>query len=95
MEKATKTALGIAAIGYGLNRYENYKLRTSEKGYLEQADQNLKMTGSGIAILGLASAGILEVTKNSPRGRKIAFLGLGGLTVGYFVIIAMAMKKMT
>jgi hypothetical protein len=95
MEQATKTALGIAAIGYGLNRYENYKLRTSEKGYLEQADQNLKMAGSGIAILGLASAGIFQSTKNNPKARKLAFLGLGGLTVGYFVVIAYAMKKMT
>ena len=87
MEKSTKIALYLAASGYAVNLYENHKLRTSDKGYLEQNDQNLKMTGGGVAFLGLASAGILEATKNHPKARKVVFVGLGVGTIGYFLII--------
>jgi uncharacterized membrane protein len=95
MQQSTKTALGIAAGAYAVNRYQNYKLRTSEKGYLEQPDQNLKMTSGGVAILALASAGILEYTKDKPKARKIAFVGLAAGTVGYFLIILAALRKMS
>ncbi len=85
----------IAASGYAMNRYQQHKLRTSDKGYLETSDQQLKMLGGGVAILGIASAGIIQLTKNSPNARKLAFGGLVAGTVGYFLIIAAALKKMS
>jgi len=53
------------------------------------------MLGGGTAILGLASAGIIEFTKDKPKARKIAFVGLAGLTGLYFFTIIMALKKMS
>ena len=95
MQNSTKTALTIAGIGYAVNRYEAYKLRTSDKGCLEEGDQQLKMLGGGVTALGIASAGILELTKSSPKARKVAFVGLAAGTVGYFLLILAALKKMS
>ena len=89
------TALLIAASGYAVNRYEAHKLRTEGKGYLETKDQQLKMLGTGVAILGTASAGIIHLTRNSPRARKLAFGGLAVGTVGYFLLIIAVLKKMS
>ena len=85
MEKGTKIALVVAASG----------LAMGEKTYLESDEQQLKMLGGGTAILGLASAGIIEFTKDKPKARKIAFVGLAGLTGLYFFTIIMALKKMS
>jgi len=93
MENNTKFALGLAAAGFAANRYMN----SLQKGqpYLTTEQSQTKILGGGVAVLGLASAGILEATKTHPKARKIAFLGLGGLTVGYFAILLLALKKMT
>ena len=94
MEKSTKIALVLSASGFAMNRYQNSKIK-GDKTYLEQSEQNLKMLGGGVAVLGLVSAGILETTKNNPKARKVAFVGVAGLIglMGYGVI--MALKKMT
>lgn len=94
MEKGTKIALLIAASGYGMNRYQNSKVK-GEKTYLEQDESNLKMLGGAVAVLGVASAGIIEFTKDKPKTRKAAFVTLGGLSVGYVLLILMALKKMS
>jgi FtsH-binding integral membrane protein len=53
------------------------------------------MLGGATAVLGLASAGIIQFTKDKPKARKVAFVGLAGLT-GLFVYgLFMAMKKMS
>lgn len=95
MEQSTKTALTVAAAGLAVNRYEAYKLSKSDKGYLESGDQQLKMLGGGVAALGIASAGILELTKSNPKARKVAFVGLAAGTVGYFLLILAALRKMS
>ena len=95
MEKSTKTALVIATTGLAVNQYQKHKLINSEKGYLEETDQQLKMLGGGVAILGYASAGILELTKNNPKARKVAFIGLAAGTVGFFALVISALKKFT
>ena len=93
MENSTKIALGIAAAGYAVNRYEHSKVGT--KPTLTQEETNRKMTGGAVAFLGVATAGILEATKNSPKGRKIAFVSLGGLSIAYVLTILYALKKMS
>jgi hypothetical protein len=93
MEKSTKIALGIAAAGYAVNRYEHSKM--GEQPFLSQQQTNLKMTGGAVAFLGVATAGILEATKNSPKGRKIAFIGLGGLSAAWVLAILYALRKMS
>lgn len=93
MENSTKTALMIAATGYAVNRYENSKLKTQP--YLTQDQSNLKITGGLVAFLGVASAGILEATKDKPKARKVAFVAVGGLTAAWFLTILYALKKMT
>lgn len=94
MEKGTKIALVVAASGFALNKYQASKVK-GNKTYLEQDEQNLKMLGGAATILGLASAGIIQYTKDKPKTRKAAFVGLGGLVVAYFVVLGMAIKKMT
>jgi hypothetical protein len=94
MEKSTKTALLIAATGYIVNKYEGSKIST-EKPALTTEESNIKITAGLVTALGVTSAVILELTKNSPRGRKIAFVGMGGLTIAWFLTIIYAMKKMT
>jgi hypothetical protein len=94
MEKGTKIALVVAASGFAMNKYQGSKIK-GEKTYLESDEQQLKMLGGGTAILGLASAGIIEFTKDKPKARKIAFVGLAGLTGLYFFTIIMALKKMS
>ena len=93
MEQKTKVALTIAAIGLGVNQYEKSKLKT--KPYLETNESQLKMAGGALAILGGASAGIFELTKNHPTARKASFIGLGGLVVLFGVSLVYALKKMT
>lgn len=94
MEKSTKIALLIAAGGYAVNRYEYSKLGGT-KTYLETSESQAKMLGGLVGVLGLASAGIFEATKNSPKARTISFVGLGGLTVAGFVALMYAIKNMT
>jgi len=94
MEKSTKTALLIAATGYIINKYEGSKISV-EKPALNSDENNIKLTAGLVAALGLTSAGILELTKNSPTARKIAFFGMGGLTIAGVLAIIYAMKKMT
>jgi hypothetical protein len=94
MEKSTKIALFIAASGYAINRYENNKI-DGTKTYLETSESQAKMLGGLVGVLGIASAGILELTKNNPKARKITFIGLGGLTIAGFVSLMYALKKMT
>jgi hypothetical protein len=93
VENNTKLALGIAASGFAANRYMN----NLQKGqpYLTTEQSQTKILGGAVTVLGLASAGILEFTKNNPRNRKIAFATLGGLTVGYVALLFYAIKKMT
>lgn len=93
MENKTKIALTIAAVGLGVNQYEKSKLKT--KPYLETDESQLKMAGGALAILGGASAGIFELTKNNPKARKISFIGLGGLVVLFVGTVVYAMKKFT
>jgi hypothetical protein len=94
VEKSTKIALFIAASGYAVNRYEHSKLGGT-KTYLETSESQAKMLGGLVGVLGLASAGIFEATKNSPKARTITFIGLGGLTIAAFVSLMYALKKMT
>jgi len=94
-KKIINTALLIAASGFAVNHYQAHKLRTSDKGYLETEDQQMKMLGTGVAILATASAGIVHLTRNNPRARKLAFGGLAAGTIGYFLIIIAALKKMS
>jgi len=94
MEKGTKIALVVAASGYAMNRYQNSKIK-GEKTYLEQNEQNLKMLGGAAAVLGGVSAGIFHFTEGKPKARKVAFIGLGGLTVGFVLLIRAALQKMT
>jgi len=93
MENSTKIALGIAAAGYAANRYQNAKQKTQP--YLLQHEQNIKMAGGALAFLGLTSAVILEATKKSPKTRKVAFIGLGGFSVAWVVLLFYAIKKMS
>lgn len=94
MEKGTKIALVVAASGLAMNKYQASKVK-GNKTYLESDEQQLKMLGGATAVLGLASAGIIEFTKGKPKARKVAFVGLAGLT-GLFVYgLFMAIKKMT
>ena len=93
MEKSTKTALVVATSGLVVNQYLKHKQVNSDKGYLENSEQNLKMLGGGVAILGYSSAAILELTKNSPKARKVAFIGLAAGTVGFFALVISALKK--
>lgn len=94
MEKSTKNALLIAATGLAVNKYQASKISVS-KPALTQEESNLKMTGGLVAALGVTSAVILEATKNKPKARKVAFVGMGVLTVGWFLTILYALKKMT
>lgn len=94
MEKSTKTALLIATTGFIVNKYEGSKI-SAEKPALDSDENNIKLTAGLVAGLGLTSAIILELTKNSPRGRKIAFVGMGGLTIVGILGIIYSMKKMT
>ena len=94
MQTGTKVALGIAAAGYAMNKYQAAKIST-EKPYLETDEWRLQFAGKGATVLGLASAGIIEYTKDKPKIRKVAFVGLGGVLVLYFFGIMMALKKMS
>ena len=94
MQTGTKVALGIAAAGYAINKYQAAKIST-EKPYLETDEWRLQFAGKGATVLGLASAGIIEYTKDKPKIRKVAFVGLGGVIVLYFFGIMMALKKMS
>jgi FtsH-binding integral membrane protein len=94
MEKSTKIALLIAAGGYGVSKYESSKIKGS-KTYLETSESQAKMLGNLTTVLALSSAVIFETTKNSPKARKISFIGLGGLTIAGFAALFYALKKMT
>jgi hypothetical protein len=94
MEKSTKIALLIAAGGYAVSKYESSKIKGS-KTYLETSESQAKMLGNLTTILALSSAVIFETTKNSPKAKKIAFIGLGGLTIAGFAALMYALKKMT
>ena len=65
------------------------------KPYLETSESQLKMTGGALAVLGVTSAGIFELTKNHPKARKASFIGLGGLVVLFGLSLVYALKKMT
>lgn len=94
MEKLTKIALLIAAGGYGVSKYESSKIK-GNKSYLETSESQAKMLGNLTTILALSSAVIFETTKNSPKARKLSFIGLGGLTIAAFAALIYALKKMT
>lgn len=93
MEKSVNTALAIGTIGLIVNRFEDSKMGT--KPYLSQQESNLKMGGGAVAFLGYSSAIILQATKDNPKSRKIAFLGLGTLSAAFVLTIIYAVKKMT
>lgn len=93
MDKSTRIALIIGTTGLAVNRYQDSKL--GSKPYLSESEQQLKMGGGAVAFLGLTSAVILHTTKNHPKARKIAFVGLGVLSVGAVISILYALKKMT
>jgi hypothetical protein len=69
--------------------------KSTKTALLDSDENNIKLTADLVAGLGLTSAIILELTKNSPRGRKIAFVGMGGLTIVGILAIIYSMKKMT
>lgn len=94
MQTGTKVALGVAAAGYAMNKYQASKIST-DKPYLETEEWRLQFAGKAATVLGLASAGIFEYTKDKPKIRKVAFVGLGGVIVLYFVGVMLALKKMT
>lgn len=94
MQKGTKIALGVAAAGFAMNKYQKSKVGP-DKPYLESDEWRLQFAGSAATALGLASAGIIEFTKDKPKARKIAFYGLGGAVVLYFATVMLALKKMT
>ena len=100
MQKETKIALAIAGAGYVLKEYQRKKI--SQPNFYEThtpskplSEDQLKMLGGLAFIGGLASAGIFETTKNNPKARKIAFVGLGGLGIAWFLTILYALKKMS
>lgn len=94
MEKSAKIALIIGGAGLAVNKYQASKI-SGAKTYLSQEETNLKMGGGAIAFLGLTSAVILQTTKNKPKTRKVAFVGLGVVSVGFVLTILYALKKMT
>jgi hypothetical protein len=93
MEKTTRNAIIIGTLGLALNKYEQSKLRTQP--YLSEQDSQLKMSGGAVAFLGYTSAVILQVTKDKPKARKVAFVGLGVVSVGFVLSVLYALKKMT
>lgn len=93
MEQSVKAALAIGATGLAVNRFEHSKMGT--KPYLSQEESNLKMGGGAVAFLGFTSAAILQATKDKPKARKVAFVGLGVVSVGFVLTILYALKKMT
>ena len=93
MEQSVKMALAIGATGLAVNKFEQSKMRTQP--YLSQEESNLKMGGGAVAFLGFTSAAILQLTKDKPKARKIAFVGLGVVSVGFVLTILYALKKMT
>lgn len=93
MEKGTKLALGVAGVGFAVNRY--MKSKEAKQPYLTQEQFQTKFFGGAATALGLATAGILEMTKNNPKARKVSFIALGGAVVGYYALIILALKKMS
>lgn len=94
METGTKISLIVAASGFAMSKYQSSKVK-GDKTYLETSESQLKMLGNLATFLGLSSAAIFELTKNSPKAKTISFLGLGGLTIAGFVALLYALKKMT
>jgi hypothetical protein len=100
MQKVTKIALAVAGAGFILKEYERKKI--SQPNFYENytpskplSEDQLKMLGGLAFVGGIASAGIIEATKNSPKARKISFIALGGLGVAWFVTILYALNKMS
>ena len=94
MQTGTKISLIVAASGFAMSKYQSSKVK-GDKTYLETSESQLKMLGNLSTFLGLSSAAIFELTKNSPAARKVSFVGLGGLTIAGFVALLYALKKMT
>ena len=94
MQKETQKALLVAAAGFALNKFEGSKINVN-KPALTQNEDLLRQAGRLATFLGLTSAVILEATKNSPKARKVSFIGLTGVTIGGFIILMYALKKMT
>lgn len=94
METGTKISLIVAASGFAMSKYQSSKVK-GDKTYLEKSESQLKMLGNLATFLGLSSAAIFELTKDSPMARKVSFFGLGGLTIAGFVALLYALKKMS
>lgn len=93
MEKNTKIALAVAGVGLAANRY--MKSKEKQQPYLTSEQWQVKFYGGAVTAIGLASAGILEMTKNKPKARKVSFIALGGAVVGYYALLLLALKKMS
>jgi len=93
MEQSVKMALAIGATGLAVNKFEQSKLRTQP--YLSTEESNLKMGGGAVAFLGFTSAAIIQLTKDKPKSRKIALVGLGVVSAGFVLSILYALKKMS
>ena len=93
MEKNTKLALGVAGVGFAVNRYMKSKER--QQPYLTSEQFQTKFYGGAVTAIGLATAGILEMTKDKPKARKVSFIALGGAVIGYYALLLLALKKMS
>jgi hypothetical protein len=94
MDNKAKISLIAAGVGFAVSRYETSKIGPN-KPALDPTESQIKMLANLTTVLGLTSAVIFETTKNSPKSRKVAFMGLGGLTIAGFVALMYALKKMT
>ena len=103
MQNRTKVSLGIAGLGFAIQQYE--KKKTQVPNYYENykppvfakyiSEEQLKMLGGVVGIGGLASAAIFEKFKDNPKAIKISFITMGGVAIGFYFLIIMALKKMT